>query len=96
MADIMKYWTTQVDALIEATGAVIIVLAAIEAALRAVTVFVRRGFPAEAKVAVWLRLAVFGPAIRTMKGARDTPTTGLSEPSALGHAEPSGANSIHR
>jgi hypothetical protein len=46
MADIIKYWTTPIAALIEATGAIIIVLAAIEAALRAFALFVRRGFPA--------------------------------------------------
>jgi uncharacterized membrane protein len=59
MADIIKYWTTQVAALIEATGAVIIVLAAIEAALRAFTLFVRRGFPAEAKETVRLQLGMW-------------------------------------
>jgi uncharacterized membrane protein len=59
MADIIKYWTTQVAALIEAIGAIIIVLAAIEATLRAITLFVRRGFSAEAKEAVRLPLGTW-------------------------------------
>jgi uncharacterized membrane protein len=45
MADIIKYWTTQV--------------AAIEAALRAFAVFVGRGFPTEAKEAVRLQLGTW-------------------------------------
>lgn len=59
MADLIKYWTTQVAALVEATGAIIIALAAIEAALRAAVVFVRRGLPPEAKDEVRLRLGMW-------------------------------------
>ena len=59
MVDLIKYWTTQIAALVEATGAIIIALAAVEAAMRAAMVFVRRRLPPEAKDEVRLRLGMW-------------------------------------
>jgi uncharacterized membrane protein len=59
VTDSIKYWTTQLAALVEATGAVIIALAALEAAARAALVFARRSLPPEAKEEVRLRLGMW-------------------------------------
>lgn len=59
MTDLIKFWTTQLAALIEATGALIICIASIETALRAMSLFVRRGLPADAKESVRLRLGAW-------------------------------------
>jgi uncharacterized membrane protein len=59
MTDIIKFWTIQIAALIEAAGALIILMAATEAALRAFPLFVRRAPPAEAKETVRLRLGMW-------------------------------------
>jgi len=56
VTDILKAWTSQLADYVEIAAAVIIALAAIEATLHALTLFVRRNLPPEAKENVRLRL----------------------------------------
>jgi uncharacterized membrane protein len=59
VTDVIKYWTTQAAAWIEAVGALIIALGVLEATGRALAAFVRRRLPPESKEAVRLRLGTW-------------------------------------
>lgn len=56
MLDLFKEWTNYLAAIIEATAGVLVGLAALEAALRALPLFVSRTAPPDAKEAVRLQL----------------------------------------